>query len=80
MGEQSLDRLFHFLWWWYSESICVLRGGRHAGNNYSHRRVEVSLFPKNSHSPAVQHLRLPHLAGTGVVSCRCCVLCYVMLR
>lgn len=71
MGEQSLDGVLHLLRRWHPESLGVVCGGRHAGDHHSHRGVEVSLLAQDGHTAALQHLRLPHLAGTGVVAGRC---------
>lgn len=69
MGEQPLDGLLHLLRRRHSESLCIVCGGRYAGNHYCHRGVEVSVLAKDGHPAALQRLRLPHLAGTGVVTC-----------
>lgn len=70
MGEQSLDRLLHLLRRRHPESLSILCGGGHAGCHHPHGGVEVSLLPQDRHPAALQHLRLPRLAGTGVVARR----------
>jgi len=68
MGKYTLDCLFLILWRGHSKPQRVVCGRRHSGAYQPCGRMEMHVYSKDACRPALQYIRLPKVACSGMVS------------